>query len=166
MIDIKEDSFISLYKNTLAPSKVVCQKEFTFSGYSYGDVFELAAGLKKTLARRGQEKVLCLCTVNKAVTAACVLASLAGSCKLILPYSFSAHAVTEMYDATGFNFAIADHPEEMPAGVETIMPLPAAIENNRTALIRDPDEPFLCLFTGGSTGKPRVWSKSPRNFSV
>jgi acyl-coenzyme A synthetase/AMP-(fatty) acid ligase len=101
--------------------------------------------------------------VNKAVTAACVLASLAGSCKLILPYSFSAHAMTEMYDATGFNFAIADHPEEMPAGVETIVPLPAAIENNRTALIRDPDEPFLCLFTGGSTGKPRVWSKSPHN---
>ncbi|MFZ1036744.1 MAG: long-chain fatty acid--CoA ligase [Smithella sp.] len=163
MTDIKEDSFISLYKKTLAPSKVVCQKEFIFSGYSYGDVFELAAGLKKTLARRGREKVVCLCTVNKAVTAACVLASLAGSCKLILPYSFSAHAMTEMYDATGFNFAIADHPEEMPAGVETIMPLPAAIENNRTALIRDPDEPFLCLFTGGSTGKPRVWSKSPRN---
>jgi|SRR5208283_792356 acyl-coenzyme A synthetase/AMP-(fatty) acid ligase len=163
MTDIKEDSFISLYKKTLAPSKVVCQKEFTFSGYTYGDVFALAAGLKKTLARRGQEKVLCLCTVNKAVTAACVLASLAGSCKLILPYSFSAHAMTEMYDATGFNFAIADHPEEMPAGVETIVPLPAAIENNRTALIRDPDEPFLCLFTGGSTGKPRVWSKSPHN---
>jgi len=163
MTDIKEDSFISLYKKTLAPSKVVCQKEFTFSGYTYGDVFALAAGLKKTLARRGQEKVLCLCTVNKAVTAACVLASLAGSCKLILPYSFSAHAMTEMYDATGFNFAIADHPEEMPAGVETIVPLPAAIENNRTALIRDQDEPFLCLFTGGSTGKPRVWSKSPHN---
>jgi len=163
MTNIKEDSFISLYKKTLAPSKVVCQKEFIFSGCSYGDVFELAAGLKKTLAGRGQEKVLCLCTVNKAVTAACVLASLAGSCKLILPYSFSAHAMTEMYDATGFNFAIADHCEEMPAGVETIMPLPAAIENNRTELIRDPDEPFLCLFTGGSTGKPRVWSKSPRN---
>jgi acyl-coenzyme A synthetase/AMP-(fatty) acid ligase len=163
MTDLKEESFISLYKKTLAPSKVVCQKEFSFSGYSYGDVFELAAGLKKTLARRGQEKVLCLCTVNKAVTAACVLASLAGSCKLILPYSFSAHAMTEMYDATGFNFAIADHPEDMPAGVETIVPLPAAIENNRPALIRDPDEPFLCLFTGGSTGKPRVWSKSSRN---
>jgi len=126
-------------------------------------VFELAAGLKKTLARCGREKVLCLCTVNKAVTAACVLASLAGSCKLILPYSFSAQAMTEMYDATGFNFAIADHPEEMPAGVETIMPFPAAIKNNRTELIRNPDEPFLYLFTGGSTGKPRVWSKSPRN---
>ena len=56
MTDIKEDSFISLYKKILAPSKVVCQKEFIFSGYSYGDVFELAAGLKKTLARRGRRE--------------------------------------------------------------------------------------------------------------
>ncbi len=163
MSDIKKDSFISLYQKILALSKAVCQKEFTSSGYSYGEVFELAAGLKKTLTRRDGEKVLCLCTVNKAVTAACVLASLTGSCKLILPYSFSAHAMMEMYDATGFNFAIADHPEEMPAGVEIITPLPAAIKNTVTELIREPDEPFLRLFTGGSTGKPRIWSKSPRN---
>ena len=163
MTGVKKDSFLSLYEKILAPSPTVCRKEFTFSGYSYGDVFALAAGLKKTLARRGTENILCLCTANKAVTAACVLASLAGSCKLILPYSLSAHAMTEMYDATGFNFAIADHPEEMPAGVEIITPLPAKAENITPELIRDPDKPFLSLFTGGSTGKPRVWSKSPRN---
>ena len=145
------------------PTKTIYQKDFTFSGYSYGDVFELAAGLKKTLARRGGEKTLCLCTTNKAVTAACVLASLAGFCKLILPYSFSSHALAEMYDAAGFDFAITDHPEEMPADVEIITPLPAAIENIKPELIRHPDEPFLRLFTGGSTGKPKVWSKSPRN---
>jgi acyl-coenzyme A synthetase/AMP-(fatty) acid ligase len=163
MADAKKNSFINLYKKILAPSKTVCQKDFTFSGYSYGDVFELAAGLKKTLARRGGEKTLCLCTTNKAVAAACVLASLAGSCQLILPYSFSAHALAEMYDAVGFDFAIADHPEEMPAGVEIITPLPAAAENINPEIIRNPDEPFLRLFTGGSTGKPKVWSKSPRN---
>jgi acyl-coenzyme A synthetase/AMP-(fatty) acid ligase len=163
MTDAKKDSFINLYKKILAPSKTVYQKDFTFSGYSYGDVFELAAGLKKTLARRGKEKTLCLCTTNKAVTTACVLASLAGSCKLVLPYSFSAHAITEMYEATGFNFAIADHPEEMPEAVEIITPLPATMENINPELLRDPDEPFLYLFTGGSTGKPKVWSKSPRN---
>jgi acyl-coenzyme A synthetase/AMP-(fatty) acid ligase len=163
MTGVKKDSFINLYKKILAPSKSVCRKEFTFSGYSYGDVFALAAGLKKTLERRGTENTLCLCTANKAVTAACVLASLAGSCKLILPYSFSAHALTEMYDATGFNFAISDHPEEMPAGVEVITPLPVGSGNVNPELIRDPDKPFLSLFTGGSTGKPKVWSKSPRN---
>jgi acyl-coenzyme A synthetase/AMP-(fatty) acid ligase len=163
MTDAKKDTFIGLYEKILTPSKNVCRKEFTFSGYTYGDVLELAAGLKKTLARRGPEKSLCLCTTNKAVTAACVLASLAGCCKLILPYAFSAHAMAEMYDATGFNFAIADHPEEMPDGVEIITPLPAAMENIKPGSIRNPDEPFLSLFTGGSTGKPKIWSKSPRN---
>ena len=163
MTDAKKDSFINLYNKILTPTKTIYQKDFTFSGYSYGDVFELAAGLKKTLARRGGEKTLCLCTTNKAVTAACVLASLAGFCKLILPYSFSSHALAEMYDAAGFDFAITDYPEEMPAGVQIIKPLPAAIENIKPELIRHPDEPFLRLFTGGSTGKPKDWSKSPRN---
>ena len=163
MLNAKKDSFINLYKKILAPSKTVLQKDFTFSGYSYNDVLELAAGLKKTLARHGTEKTLCLCTTNKAVTAACVLASLAGSCQLILPYSFSAHALVEMYDAVGFDFVIADQPEEMPVGVKVITPVTAAIENIKSELIRDPDKPFLRLFTGGSTGKPKVWSKTPRN---
>jgi acyl-coenzyme A synthetase/AMP-(fatty) acid ligase len=163
MTGTKKESFTNLYKKILAPSKTVCRKDFTYAGYNYGDVFELAAGLKKTLARRGTEKTLCLCTTNKAVAAACVLASLAGSCQLIFPYSFSAHALAEMYDATGFDFAITDHPEEMPAGVEIITPLTAAMENINPGLIRNPDGPFLRLFTGGSTGKPKVWSKSPRN---
>lgn len=159
----RKDSFINAYEKILAPSKKVSEKDFTLSGCSYGDVFALAAGLKKRLARRSGEKNLCLCTTNKAVTAACILASLAGACKLILPYSFSAHAMQELYDATGFNFAIADHPEEMPAGVEIITPLPAAAESINPKNILDPDDHFLRLFTGGSTGKPKVWSKSPRN---
>ena len=163
MTDTKKDSFINLYKKILTPTKTIYHKDFTFSGYSYGDVFELAAGLKKTLALRDGEKTLCLCTTNKVVAAACILASLAGFCKLILPYSFSSHALAEMYDAAGFDFAITDHPEEMPAGVEIITPFPASIENIKPELIRHPDEPFLRLFTGGSTGKQKVWSKSPRN---
>ena len=163
MTDTKKDYFINSYKKILAPSKTLCQKDFTFSGYSYGEVFELAAGLTKTLSRRGKENTLCLCTENKAVIAACILASLAGSCRLILPYAFSAHALAEMYDAVGFNAAIADHPEEMPASVEIITPLAGKISDINPQDIRNPDEPFLQLFTGGSTGKPKVWSKSPRN---
>jgi len=163
MTDAKKYSFIKLYEKIMTPSKSVCRKEYTFSGYSYGDVYALAVGIKKTLSRRDGKKILCLCTENKAVTAACVLASLAGSCKLILPYSFSAHAMAEMYYATGFNLAIADHPEEMPAGVEIITPLPDAPEKINSSMTCNPDEPFLSLFTGGSTGKPKIWSKSPRN---
>lgn len=163
MLNSKTDSFIDLYKKILTPSKTVCQSDFTFSGYSYSDIFSLAAGIKKTLARRGKGKTLCLCTTNKAVVASCVLASLTGSCQLILPYSFSAHALAEMREAIGFDFAIADQPEELPTGVEVITPVPSAEENIKSDSIRDPDKPFLSLFTGGSTGKPKSWSKTPRN---
>jgi len=163
MTDTNKDFFINSYKKMLAPSETLCQNDFIFSGYSYGEVFELAAGLKKTLSKRGKDNTLCLCTENKAVIAACIVASLAGSCRLILPYAFSAHALAEMYDAVGFNSAIADHPEEMPASVEIITPLAGKISDIDPGKIREPDEPFLQLFTGGSTGKPKVWSKSPRN---
>ena len=163
MAEEEKDHFINLYKKILVPSKTLCQKEFTFSGYSYGEIFELAAGLKKTLTRRDGEKTLCLCTEKKAVTAACILASLSGACQLILPYSFSSHALMEMYEAVGFNAAISDHPEDIPSGVEIITPLPGSIADIIPEEIRNPDDPFLRLFTGGSTGKPKVWSKSPRN---
>ena len=158
----EKDHFSSAYKKIFAPSKTLCQKEFIHSGATYGEIFELAAGLKKALSRRGAEKSVCLCTENKAVIAASVLASLSGACKLILPHSFSTHALMEMYEAVGFDAAIADHPEEMP-GVEIITPLAGNIADFNPEGIRNPDEPFLRLFTGGSTGKPRVWSKSPRN---
>ena len=157
-----KDHFTSSYKNILAPSKTLCQKEFIYGGYTYGEIFELAAGLKKTLARRGPEKSVCLCTENKAVIAASILASLSGACRLILPYSFSTHAMMEMYEAVGFDCAIADHPEEMP-GIEIITPSKGNPGDLKPENMRDPDKPFLKLFTGGSTGKPKVWSKSPRN---
>lgn len=156
-------SFESMYKKILDPTKPLCRKEFIYSGYSYGEVFELAAGISKNLSEKNSKNIICLCTENKAVVAACILASLTGACKLILPYSFSAQALTEMYEAVNFNAAIADRPEEMPAGVDSITPLPGLISKINSNTIRDPHDPFLYLFTGGSTGKPKVWSKSPRN---
>jgi len=162
MTQEEKDPFITAYQKILAPSKTLCQKEFTYSGSTYGEIFELAAGLKKALTRRGAEKSVCLCTENKAVVAAAVLASLSGACNLILPYAFSTHALMELYDAVGFDAAIADHPEELP-GVEIITPFVGNAADLNPEEMRDPDQPFLRLFTGGSTGKPKVWSKSPRN---
>ncbi len=158
----EKDHFITACKRILAPSKTLGQKEFTYAGHTYGEIFALAAGLKKTLAKRGAEKSVCLCTENKTVIAASILASLSGACRLILPHSFSAHALMEMYEAVGFDAAIADHPEEMP-GVDIITPTAGNPDDLNPEKMRHPDEPFLKLFTGGSTGKPKVWSKTPRN---
>jgi len=158
-----KDHFTSLYLKLLTPAKTLRRREFTYAGYSYGEVFELAAGIKKMFSERSGGKNLCLATENKAVIAACILAALNGSCQLILPYSFSAQALQEMYNTVGFNTAIADRPEEMPDGVEIITPVAGKISDIDPEEIRPPDAPFLRLFTGGSTGKPKVWSKSPRN---
>ena len=162
MVTEEKDLFTSAYKKIFTPTKTLMQREYTYSGFTFGEIYALAAGLKKTLARRGTEKSVCLCTENKAVIAASVLASLAGGCKLVLPHSFSSHALVEMYEAIGFDAAIADHPEELP-GVEIITPLAGNPDDLDPDSLRNPDEPFLRLFTGGSTGKPKVWSKSPRN---
>lgn len=158
-----KDQFSGLYKEILNPSRSLLKKDFLYSTYSYGDIFELAAGLGKTLSHCGREKTVCLCTENKALVAAGALAALTCACRLILPYSFSRNALLEMREAAGFDAAVTDHPEEMPAGVEIIEPSRVSTAAGAPEIVRDPDDPFLCLFTGGSTGKPRVWSKSPRN---
>ena len=158
----QKDPFVVAYRKLLSPSKSLCRKEFTCLGDTYGEVFSMAAGLKKTLAGRGVETSVCLCTENKAVVAASILAALVGVCNLILPHSFSTHALLETYEATGFDAAVADRPEEMP-GVEMISPTAGDMADLNPGDLRDPDRSFLKLFTGGSTGKPRVWSKTPRN---
>ncbi len=45
---------------------------------------------------------VCLAAENKAVVAAALLASLAGGPTLFLPYAFSANALAQMQQATGF----------------------------------------------------------------
>ncbi len=72
-----KNKFINYYKMILTPSAELCRQDFTFSGYSYGEVFELAAGIKKMLASAAGKRHFA-CALRKSVTAACVLASLAG----------------------------------------------------------------------------------------
>ena len=47
----EKDPFATAYRKIFAPSKALLQKEFTHAGFTYGEIFELAAGLKKSLAR-------------------------------------------------------------------------------------------------------------------
>lgn len=160
----KKDTLPAACQKVLLPSKAFLNKKFTYSGHTYGDIFQMAAGFKRLLGQNSVPKPVCLCTTNKAVLAASLIASLYSACDIILPYAFSSHALMEVREATGFEIAIADpdHPEDMP-GVEMINPDVADISYLHAEDLRDFDNTFLKLFTGGSTGKPRVWPKSPRN---
>lgn len=133
--------------------------------FAFGDVYKLAAGIIKDLpASDNPGDPLCLCTENKALIAAAFLASLAGGPQLILPYSFSGKTMREIHEALPFRRMLTDGECEAPEGVEAVrinQIKPGAAESYRPLI--DPDEHFLTLFTGGSTGKPKMWRKTPRN---
>ncbi len=158
----EKDAFTAASRKILAPSKTLLKKEFTHAGFTYGEIFELAAGLKKSVARIGSGKLICLCTENKAVITASILASLTGSFTLILPHSFSVQALIELYETERFDALITDRPDEAH-DMEVIIPTAGNPADLKPEDLRHADEPFVKLFTGGSTGKPKVWSKSPRN---
>ncbi len=142
------------------------EKEFVVSGYTYEDVYEMASGLRSSFSSlHSDNSTVCLCAENKAVIAAALLASLAVGPPLVLPYAHSPHVLTEMHRLTGFETAVTDTQRELPAGVKTVFP------EHRRGMVSslscespvDPDVELLRLYTGGSTGKPMIWSKTVRN---
>jgi len=151
------------YRNifTLPPDP---DKEFILGGCTYEEVYSLAAGISSIRsAGDSAHAVICLCTGDKALIAAALLASLAGGPRLILPYAFSRRALEEVLDTMSVSFLLTDCPGDYSPGCEVITPAMLCRDISLPDTFIDPDEPSLMLFTGGSTGKPKVWSKTPRN---
>ncbi len=139
-------------------------KDFILDGCTYEEVYRLAAGIR-CLQPSGENDhaVICLCTGDKALIAAALVASLAGGPRLVLPYAFSRQALEEVLATMSVSFLLADHLCDPPPGPEVITHSMLRRDSTIRDTFIDPDEPFLMLFTGGSTGKPKVWSKTPRN---
>jgi len=139
-------------------------KEFIVDGYTYEEVYRLAAGIGCIQPpKKNDRAVICLCTGDKALIAAALVASLTGGPRLVLPYAFSRQALDEVLEAMSVSFLLTDRPGDYPPGSEVITPSMLCCDVAIRDTFIDPDEPFLMLFTGGSTGKPKVWSKTPRN---
>jgi acyl-coenzyme A synthetase/AMP-(fatty) acid ligase len=139
-------------------------KEFILDGCTYEEIYRLAAGIR-CLQPSGEKDraIICLCTGDKALIAAALVASLAGGPRLVLPYAFSRQALEEVLATMSVSFLLADRSCDFPSGPEVITPTMLRRDSTIHDTFIDPDEPFLMLFTGGSTGKPKVWSKTPRN---
>lgn len=104
---------------------------------------------------------------DRALFAAALLASLAGGPELVLPHALSAPQLAEAAAVLPFATALLDRPRELPDGPAPLLLQPSIPEKPRRAgwpaSRRPPGQPFLHLFTGGSTGHPRLWSKTPAN---
>ncbi len=139
-------------------------KEFIRSGYSFAEVYAMAAWLRTYFAGPGNaEKTVCLATENRGIMAASLLASLAGGPVLLLPFAFSGQALAGIQKATGFHTAIAETTRPLPAGIKVICPQAATSPANLPATALSPESELLRIFTGGTTAMPQVWAKTAAN---
>jgi acyl-coenzyme A synthetase/AMP-(fatty) acid ligase len=124
----------------------------------------MAAGLRALLTEPAHHRTaVCLAAEDRAMVAAALLASLAGGPPLLLPYAFSAKALSQLQKATGFTIAIADAPGEFAEGVRLIRPQSVESAAIPVSPLASPGAELLKIFTGGSTGTPQVWSKTAEN---
>ncbi len=141
-------------------------RPFRSSGPNIGEIAALAAGLRDTFIHMGApaDEPVCLCVRDRPHLLAAMLASLAGAPPFILPHASDPQILREAYETTPFKLILADAAVEAPEGAAVIrMEACSPVGNDPLALVRPPEKPFLSLFTGGSTGTPRLWSKTPEN---
>jgi acyl-coenzyme A synthetase/AMP-(fatty) acid ligase len=139
-------------------------KEFVRGGATFAEVYAMAADLCRSDENPGRPRsAVCLAAEDKAVIAAALLAALAGGPPLLLPYAFSAHALAELQQMTGFTTAVAESGKDFPEGVEIRRPKAANSGTIQVLPQASPRAELLRIFTGGSTGTPQIWSKTGIN---
>jgi len=139
-------------------------KEFILGGNTFAEIYAMAQGLRELFSAADfKEEVICLAAENKAIIAAAILSSLYGGPTLLLPFAFSGRALAEMREATGFTIAISDRQRDFPVGTKVICPEPGQVRQIHKLPSIDPAAELLKLFTGGSTGTPKSWSKTADN---
>ncbi len=126
------------------------------------DVYRLAMSIIALFDGFREKGPVCVCTDNRSLIAASLMASFSGGPKLIIPHSCSPEALREIRETVPFSRAITDDHDAVPEGVEAVVPV-IAEQGTELPQLRKPDEMCVRLFTGGTTGKPKFWSKTARN---
>jgi len=138
------------------------EREFLHAGATFAEVYAMAARLRAAFAGR-EGNLVCLAAEDRAILAAALLAALAGGPVLLLPHAFSAQALADMQKATGSTLAITDVARDFPAGMEIVRPEQGEGKAGSGLAPHAARGEVLRLFTGGSTGAPRLWSKTGAN---
>ena len=159
--DPLQETIVRLLSGPQRPGQAFCMP-----GCNYGELYRMARRIKTFLdALPADEPPVGLCSDDRATMAAAMLAALAGGHRLILPHALSAAALADLQRLTGITRAIAAADTPLPQGVAAVdvAALTDEVETLAGDILPDLDGPWVSLFTGGSTGAPRLWSKSPRN---
>ena len=106
---------------------------------------------------------ICLAVRDKGVVAAALIAAAVGGTELVLPFALTPRVVLDACREMGVTRVLTDRPQELPPGqkgihLDTRPPWRGRLE---TLPPVDAARTFLMLYTGGSTGAPQVWTKTP-----
>lgn len=140
-------------------------RPFTVPGPNVGEIAALAAGMRDAFSSLDvpADEPICLCVEDRSYLLAALLATLSGAPPLILPHAFEPRTLQEVHEARPFRVIVADGAVAPPKGTVVLRPGSFGPSGSPLTLIRPPERPFLSLFTGGSTGKPKLWLKTPGN---
>jgi len=135
-------------------------RRFIEGGHTCFDVFCLASSVcRLTLP----DEPLCIWTQDKTLIAAAILAAVYGGPRIIIPYAFSPQALDEARACVSFSKILSGAKDALPADCTVIGPDNVKSDSPLVLSGFVSDTPRIWLFTGGSTGKPKLWSKTARN---
>jgi acyl-coenzyme A synthetase/AMP-(fatty) acid ligase len=127
----------------------------------------MARGLSAQLRTAAGGAPVCLCSQDRAIVVAAMVASLHTGIPLILPHGDTAATLDDLRAEMPYHAAIIDKGSDtrLPFGVTALVADPTAAPGEEGALkaALTPDSPWVYLFTGGSTGQPKIWTKTPTN---
>ncbi len=141
---------------------------FLCGGADRAAVYAMAGQLYTAFAECAEpggavRRSVCLAAQDRAVIAAALLAALASGTVLSLPHNLSASALQQMWETTGFDSAVVDGERELPRGVRSLSCSSDAPQFSLPESDPTSDATLLQLFTGGSTGSSKIWSKTAAN---
>lgn len=152
--------------DALASGRIFQQNKFTAEGLTFEELYGRMENLRGLIMREmKKDSPLCLCTEDRASIATALLAVLKGGPQLVVPHSFDVDTIIEAQKSTPFSHALVEPDCKLPDGIQVLQwPQKAQPSDDRPSEKNiSPDATWLYLFTGGSTGTPQIWSKTPWN---
>lgn len=143
------------------------ESDFISSGMTRVQLVEIACRIKGLLEDEGRNhRPVCLWTEDRGFFMAAILAALCGGPELVIPHTLSEQVVAEACRSKDARVILSDKSRLVPGGVRLEVPgiLNTRVKTGRSLkLERDLDRPFLWLYSGGSSDRPSLWSKTPLN---
>jgi acyl-coenzyme A synthetase/AMP-(fatty) acid ligase len=128
------------------------------------ELLERAAAIREAVKNMApDEGSVCLCTEDRGFIMAAILAALSGGPDLILPYVLTDQVIMDACASRKTMSVLSEKMLKLPGGLKLINPADAGSSADRIGLSRDICDPFLWLYSGGSTGMPIIWPKTPMN---